>query len=1843
MGYSASSKLKDNITALEIAFNQQQGQVFTAEQLEALRRYAGFGGIKAVLFGEGSREAWSSKGAIAADMQLYDDVQRLFQLINQHVEFPKAVVESMQQSVLTSFYTPAFLPAAVFSSLKEAHIHPTAIYEPSAGVGIFMDEAIKAFPSIEKVTGVEKDYLTAMILHCITSSYPPEIACNIKFGGFEETSNEENGKFDIITSNIPFGNIRVFDPAIKDKSLSERIHNYFFVKGIDKVRDGGLLIYLTTDGFLNSPGNEKVRRYLFERTNFVSLTVLPDNLMKETGNTEAPTELLIVQKDSSKSGLSKDEELLLQTTMLENEFGEFTLNKYRADHPQLLLGDVVEDGKNQYGQAHVRLWQTGNIEQLSAPLREILARDFMKRLDKEAFKITESPLVAPVQLPVPVQGTKLFEFREMPAKKDLGANVQLGLFDAIQPENINRALDYIGRADEDIILKNSAKVVGIIRTTERPDHESVILMTARNKRNAHYLYRVISNVSGPIHTVNWMHASNFSEELQSLSGQLREYSYSYQFEGDRSLEQYLALAKERPNVLKELRAYYKEGTLVVDDRNVGIIRQIDTAAGEATYDPISVSGKSYGVYAKYVSVRSCYLALVGEQSNGGQEPEKLREKLQEEYEAFVSRYGQMNQKENRRLIERDEAWGWLMLSSLERREEEKYVTADIVTTPILEVQEALQLDSPLEALAVCLNRFGRVDIPFIASTCNQTEEDTIEHLGDKVYVNPATNRWETNDEYLSGNVVEKLSLAESVLKQHPEDIQLRRSYEAIKGSQPEKVPFELLDFNLGERWIPTEYYERYLKELLDTDVRINYFNSIDNFIVDINRPNSKCETEFRINPKSGKTMNAHTLVEHALENTTPFFTYAVEEHGGTVRKPDNDATQLAHQKIEQIRKGFVEWLSALNKEEKEKLENLYNRIFNCYVLREYDGSHLTFPGLDTKALNIETPYSSQKNATWRFLQNNGGLADHEVGLGKTLTMILTAQEMRRFGIAKKPMILALNANVGEIALTYRQAYPHARVLAPSEKDFTPKNRQRLFHEIKNNNFDCIIITHDQFMKIQQSFEVQQQIFQDELDHVELNLETAEQLGEERVSKTVLKGLEVRKNNLTARLKDIQHAMQEKKDKLITFSDMGIDHLIVDESHKFKNLTYSTRHNRVSGLGNPEGSQKALNLLFAIRTLQLERGTDLCATFLSGTPISNSLTEMYLIFKYLRPNEMRKQHIENFDAWAAVYAKKSVDYEFSVTNEIIAKERFRLFIKVPELQVFYNQIADYQTAAHINLDKPQLEEKLVNLKPSDAQIEFTDRLMQFAKTGDGTLIGRGPLSKEEDKSRMLLATNAAKKMAIDMRLIDPYRYGDDPNNKVNSCADNVFDIYQRTREHRGTQIVFCDIGTPGTKGFNLYNALLEKLVERGVPINEITFAHSWPRHKRKELFAQMNAGKICFLFGSTDKAGTGLNVQERIVAMHHLDIPWKPSELDQRNGRGARQGNQIAKAYYENKVLNFIYATERSLDNYKFNLLKTKQLFISQMRSGKMLGRTIDEGAMDEQTGVSFNEYIAILSGDTSLLEKSRLEKMIMSLEGLHGAYQREMLQHMRELTGIEGKYEQQKNILEWVSADKEVYLQHLQRGKDNVKLNPLSLYGYQGTDVEHIALYLNQVHKEYVPDGKGDRSLGTLYGFELFIGCKIPSERDRFFNNALPFNYFYAKREGSEVKYTTHNGQPFEDSATLTAKIFLNAIDKTTDLAEKYSREVERFEDRMGVLKNLLKKTFPQQEELNEMKKELQILSAKIMDGIQERKSTEEPVEVAPVEKPVVPMVADMEIDIGKIIPINGEDEHVGRRISRRV
>ncbi|WP_027451331.1 DUF2958 domain-containing protein [Porphyromonas uenonis] len=792
-------------------------------------------------------------------------------------------------------------------------------------------------------------------------------------------------------------------------------------------------------------------------------------------------------------------------------------------------------------------------------------------------------------------------------------------------------------------------------------------------------------------------------------------------------------------------SHLRDGSIVLQNGQVGYLSNLKR---HPTFNPMDLPYAQLSRLKSYIEIRECYHRLYDYEAENHAEDKEDRSRLNHLYDDYVARWGYFNQKANTDIIKMD-ATGVEMLF-LERSENGRYVKADIFDHPTaFSTTELTVATDPMEALGASLNKYGTVELDYMSSLLPDMEEsDIISSLEGRIYFNPEENAYEVADKFISGNVIEKAERIESWLLEHPDHEEAKQSLAALRAATPTPIPFADLDFNLGERWIPAKVYGRFASEFFETDIGVSYHSNMDEYSIVCDQKNANIWHKYAVQGEF-RRYDGINLLKHALHNTIPDInkskevTDKVTGETKTIKVRDGHAIQVANAKIEEIRQGFVDWLGRTPDTFKQQLSGRYNRLFNCFVRPNFDGTHQTFPDLDLRRLGIADLYKSQKDAVWMLKTNGGGICDHEVGAGKTLIMCTAAYEMKRLGLANKPMIIGLKANVFDIADTFRKAYPNARILYPGKNDFNKQNRQRIFNDIKNNDWDCIILTHEQFGMIPQALEIQEAILQKEKDSVEENLEVLRMQGAE-ISRGMLKGLEKRKQTLEAKLQNIQDSIAERKDDAVDFKMMGIDHLFVDESHQFKNLMFNTRHDRVSGLGNPDGSQRALNMLFAIRTIQERSGKDLGATFLSGTTISNSLTELYLLFKYLRPQALEKQGINSFDAWAAVFAKKSTDYEFSITNEIIQKERFRTFIKVPELASFYSEICDYRTAKDIGIDRPEKNEILHNIPPTPEQEEFIGKLMEFAKTGDATLLGRDELSEKEEKAKMLIATDYARK-------------------------------------------------------------------------------------------------------------------------------------------------------------------------------------------------------------------------------------------------------------------------------------------------------------------------------------------------------------------------------------------------------------------------------------------------------------------------------------------------------------------
>ena len=1904
MAFNRKQKLRDNIEAVRTAFTlDRERRTPTERERALLERYCGFGGLKCIL--NPARELADAVHWVKSDLELFAPTVELHRIIRENsrdeTEY-KRYVDSLKASVLTAFYTPQAITDTIVDVLHDKKVRPNLVLEPSAGMGAFIAPVLSDNPQAE-VMAFEKDLLTGKMLGHL---YPQQ---KIRTEGFEKIEKPFLNRFDLAVSNIPFGDIAVFDPEYTNGSVFKKIavrkvHTYFFLKGLDAVRDGGIVAFITSQGVLDTEGNGGTRYMMMRKAELVSAIRLPNNLFTDNANTEVGCDLIILQKNEGKEELSEEDKRL--GDVVKNNHTGISTNGYFFDHPEYIIHTDAKRDTDPYGKPAMVYTHSGSVEGIATDLYRILSADLSSRLDLERYNgvkaekretqtISVQPQVQEVQQPkveieektvqpnaeavksapqvvetkqheAPVMDLyDLFGYtqeerrlaerglkpeRKKGAKSKRRKPVQPSLFPmpadgqritaekenetargrsaetapAISPEEVREMEEIIrqgasgipeSRHEEPVPLHG--KPEGVTAPAEDDDPEDAVYRSLDWETNPpiNGFYEMMMSLT-PERRAELRRMgkekmdANAAKQADTARPQSIHPVYpvenGFEAEGRRRIERVeremreeeAALTPEERQRRKEeammprpfkgiMEPHLKEGSMVWEHTGgvrfqIGVLKDV-TKYG-ATFQPLDMEGMQAQKAQLYIDLRNTYERLYTHEAENHEENALLRRNLNTYYDEFVMRYGNLNAKHNAKLILMD-ASGRNMLS-LERGENGQFVKADIFDHPVAFSQETLAgVETPEEALSASLNRYGGVNLPYMESLCDLPQTEILEALKGRVFYNPLADGYEIADRFIAGNVVQKTADVEDWIKENEGHGMLPQAQEALaalRESIPEQIPFEDLDFNFGERWIPTGVYAAYMSRLFDTEVRITYSENIDEYAVACSHKTMKITDEFLVKGYY-RHYDGMNLLKHALHNTCPDMMKSIgkDEHGNDIKVRDSEGIQLANAKIDEIRGGFTEWLEEQSPEFKKRLTDMYNNKFNCFVRPKYDGSHQKFPDLDLKGLGIKDLYTSQKDCVWMLKLNIGGIADQEVGGGKTLIMCVASYEMKRLGLVHKPMIIGLKANVREIAETYRKAYPNAKILYASEKDFTAANRVRFFNDIKNNDWDCVIMSHDQFCKIPQSPELQQRILQEELDSVEENLEVLRQQGKD-VSRAMLRGLEKRKINLQAKLEKVEHAIKSRTDDVVDFKQMGIDHLFVDESHQFKNLTFNTRHDRVAGLGNSEGSQKALNLLFAIRTIQERTGRDLGATFLSGTTISNSLTELYLLFKYLRPKALERQDIRCFDAWAAIFAKKTTDFEFNVTNNIVQKERFRYFIKVPELAAFYNEITDYRTAEDIGVDRPKKNEILHHIPPTPDQEVFIGKLMQFAKSGDATILGRPPLSETEEKAKMLIATDYARKMALDMRMIDP-NYEDHPDNKASHCAKMIAEYYRKYDAQKGTQFVFSDLGTyqPGG-GWSVYTEIKRKLVEDyGIPAHEIRFIQECKNEKaRKAVIEAMNEGYVRVLFGSTSMLGTGVNAQRRAVAIHHLDTPWRPSDLAQRDGRAVRKGNEIAKLYADNKVDVIIYAVEKSLDSYKFNLLHCKQTFISQLKSGALGARTIDEGAMDEKSGMNFSEYMAILSGNTDLLDKAKLEKKIASLEGERKSFHKGKRDSELKLESKTSALRNNQAVIAGMTEDWEKFTAAVQTNKEGNRLNPIKIDGLDTTDEKTIGKRLQEIAKNATTGGQPKR-IGELYGFPV----KVVSERTLSEGLEFTDNRFFV--EGN-YRYTYNNGHLAMADTHAAAVNFLNALEKIPSVIDQYKAKNETLEREIPQLQEIAGKTWKKEDELKQLKSELAALDRKI-------------------------------------------------------
>ena len=1153
-----------------------------------------------------------------------------------------------------------------------------------------------------------------------------------------------------------------------------------------------------------------------------------------------------------------------------------------------------------------------------------------------------------------------------------------------------------------------------------------------------------------------------------------------------------------------------------------------------------------------VEIRDSVRTLMDYQINGFDDLliKSEQKNLNQLYDVFVKKYGIINSPENRKAFERDNSFN--LLSSLEEiKKDEPIRKAPIFYKRTINARKIIEhVDTSAESLVVSLAEKGCVDLEYMSKLTNLSEEKIKEDLIGVIFPNPEKfdNNdkvvYETADEYLSGNIREKLSLAKEIAEINPI---YKQNVIALEQAMPKPLNATEIDVRLGSTWIEPKFVEQFIYELLDTPYYYKNITGTDKNSIEVYF--SKFTAEWRITNKSldktnikatstygTKYKNAYQLIEDCLNfRDTKVWDKEIDENGKEIRVLNKNATTIVQEKQKEIKQKFKDWIFK-DAERRNYLVNKYNILFNSTKAREYDGSHINFVGINRE---IELrPH--QKNAIAHALYGKNTLFAHEVGAGKTFEIIATAMEGKRLGLHNKSLIAVPNHLTEQMGDDFIELYPNANILVATKKDFEKNNRQKLFAKIATGDYDAVIIGHSQIEKIPISVERQERLMKEQINEIVAGIKDLKESNAERFQ---VKQMEKLKKSLEVRLTKL---LDTPKDDIVTFEELGIDKLFVDEAHLYKNLFLQTKMQNVSGISTNANVKKTQDLYMKCRYLdEITGGKGI--VFATGTPVSNSMTEIYSMMKYLQADTLEKLNMKHFDAWASNFGETVTAIELAPEGTgYRAKTRFAKFFNLPELMTIFKECADIKTTDTLDLDIPECEMHNISVKPTETQVELVQSLSERATKIHNRMV-------DPSIDNMLKVTTDGRKIGLDQRLINPL-LPDEDGTKVNVCVNNVYKIWEETKEDRLTQLIFCDFSTPKADGsFNLYDDIKNKLIAQGVPKEEIAFIHDAKNERQREiLFDKVRSGEIRVFIGSTSKMGAGTNIQDKIIASHDLDCPWKPADMTQRLGRMLRQGNN------NKKVQLFRYVTESTFDAYLFQTLENKQRFISQIMTSKAPMRSCED--VDEQT-LSFAEIKALCAGNPLIKEKMDLDIDVARLKVLKSNYQNNLYTLEDDvLRHLPNRIDKTKKIIDNLEKD----IEHLKKfptvlDKDGKQNFSMTINNTLYTDKEKAGLALFESCKKSVignTNGK-ETSIGEFKGFKLHASFDSFSKQFKvYLNNNGSYSFVLG------------------DSASGNIQRMINALDNLPSKIEDNKIILSETESKLKNSIEELKKPFPQEQEL---------------------------------------------------------------------
>lgn len=1616
---SPSERLNNNLEAISMLNRVESGQrELDSTAQEVLAKYVGWGGL-ADVFDEEKGGQWKEA--------------RVFLKEN----LSQSEYEAARESTLTAFYTPKTVIDSVYKTLSGMGFKNGNILEPSMGIGNFIgnlpDEMNKS-----KFYGVELDSISGRIGKLL---YPES---DIQIKGLEKTSFSNNF-FDAVIGNVPFGEYKVNDREYNKNNFL--IHDYFFAKSIDKVRNGGVIAFITSSGTMDKK-DESVRRYLAARAEFLGAIRLPNDTFKGVAGTEVTSDIIFLKKRDSIR--ERDEDWI---HLAEDENG-LLYNKYFVDHPEQVLG---------------------SMEEISGRFGNTLAC-------------------------LPKENTDLKEL--------------------------------LTKAGTEI--SNNAK------------------------------YEEIELLDDEISTI-------------PATDDVKNFSYTV-IDGE---------------------VYYRENSLFVKKE---------------------VTDKNKEKIKDYLEMNNALKDVIYKQKEDFSDDEvrKAQEKLNEVYDSFSKKHGYVNNLSNTRALKEDS--NFPLVSSIEILDEEENFKAkgDIFSKrTIIKAKTIDHVDTSLEALVLSMSEKGYVDFEYMESLTDKDRPTLIEELRGEIYLNireeqnfyrPLSFNLEdgdlpfacanggnsykygyvTKDEYLSGNIRDKIAIVDSYLaKLRQTERELPHLGYAEDGKEKELISYEMsrleyqkaeltkvlpkeleaseINVRLGATWIPIKDIEKFIFETLKTpgwarwDIKVKFSNLTSEWNVEgksKDRGNDLAEMTY-----GTSRVGAYKLIEDALNlKETKVFDQIVNPDGSKTSVLNKKETLLAGQKQELLKEEFKNWIFN-DQERRNRLVKLYNERFNSIRNREYDGSKLSFEGMNTK-IDLR-PH--QRNAIARSLYGGNALLAHVVGSGKTFEMVASAMESKRLGMCSKSLFVVPNHLTGQIGREFMQLYPSANIMVADKKDFEPKNRKRFIGRIATGEYDAVVIGHTQFEKIPISKEYQEKHIQDQIDEI---INYVEEYKHDRNQNFTVKQLEKTKKKLETRLEKLNDDF--KKDDVITFEELGVDKLFIDEAHNYKNLYLYTKMRNVAGIGQSEAF-KSSDMFMKCRYMdEMTGGKGI--VFATGTPVSNSMTELYTMQRYLQYESLKKNNLEHFDSWASTFGETQSAFELSPEGTgYRVKTRFSKFYNLPELMSMFKEVADIQTADMLNLPTPEAHYEVIKTLPSEEQKEILKSLSERADDVRNRVV-------EPDEDNMLKITNDGKKLALDQRLINPL-LPDNPDSKVNVCVKNVFSIWDKTRENKSTQLLFSDMSTPKGDGeFNIYDDIREKLVAMGIPKEEIAFIHEANSDKQKdELFAKVRKGDVRILLGSTQKMGAGTNVQNKLIALHDLDVPWRPADLEQRAGRIVRQGN-------ENKEVNiYRYVTENTFDAYLWQMIENKQKFISQIMTSKTPVRVAED--VDESS-LSYAEIKALATGDPKIKEKMDLDNEVTKLKMLEANYKSNRYRledkvaktYPEEIARTEKLIEAVKKDIADVEPQGEG--ENIQR--TDTKFTSITIKGEKITDKKLAGEKLLEAIKSVKINES--KIIGKYRNMDLEVSYN-------FFTNAHDFSLNGAAKHSGEL------GTSADGNITRLDNVLEKMPEKLKRLEEKLASTKEQFEN----AKEELKKPFEKADELKSKVLRLAELNKLLDMGDVEEKRNDNP------------------------------------------